>query len=137
MKKASTTEQTPGPADEAITRYIGQFPAATRVLLEEIRAIIRAAAPEATEKISYAMPTFYYLGNLVHFAGYAGHIGFYPGANGVAAFIDELGDYSTSKGTIQFPLDSPLPKDLITRIVAYRLQENRDLKAAKSRRTRG
>lgn len=109
---------------DPIDNYIAAFPPETQLLLEEIRAIIHKAAPEATEKISYAMPTFDLKGNLVHFAGYKNHIGFYPAPSGITAFQEELSKYKNSKGAVQFPLDKPLPADLITRIVKLRVEEN-------------
>ena len=87
-------------------------------------ALIKEEAPEATERISYAVPTFALRGPLVHFAGYDGHIGFYPGPSGVAAFKDELKPYKTGRGSIQLPLGEPLPTDLLRRIVAFRVEEN-------------
>jgi uncharacterized protein YdhG (YjbR/CyaY superfamily) len=108
-----------------IDEYIREFPRDVQRKLARLRATIRRAAPADTvEKISYRMPTFYYKRNLVHFAAYAHHIGFYPAASGVAAFRDELGEYATSKGAIQFPIDEPLPLDLVTRIVKFRAAEN-------------
>ncbi len=107
-----------------IDEYIAEFPADTQRLLQEMRSLIRAAAPEATETISYAIPTFDMNGkHLVHFAGYAGHIGFYPVPSAMTAFKEELAPYRKGKGSAQFPLDQPLPSDLITRIVAFRLKE--------------
>lgn len=107
-----------------IDRYIAGFPDEVRALLEELRATIRKAAPAATEKISYQMPTFYHHGNLVHFAAFERHIGFYPDATGIAAFQEELGAYKGGKGSVQFPIGEPLPLDLIARIVAFRVAEN-------------
>lgn len=109
---------------DPIDEYIATFPPETQKLLTEIRKIIAQAAPEATEKISYAMPTFYLKGNLVHFAGYKNHIGFYPAPSGITAFQEELSGYKNSKGAIQFPLDKPLPQELISRIVKFRAEEN-------------
>lgn len=109
---------------DPIPAYILRFPPGVQEKLNQMHAAILAAAPEATEKIAYGIPTFYLNGNLVHFAGYRRHIGFYPGADGIAAFIDELGAYKTSKGTVQFPLDQPLPLELIKRITAYRKAQN-------------
>ena len=106
-----------------IDEYIKQFPESTQAKLREIRAAIRSVAPEATEKIAYGMPTFYLRGNLVHFAGYKNHIGFYPTPSGIAGFKEELDVYKNAKGSVQFPLDSPLPIDLIKRIVKYRVDE--------------
>lgn len=104
--------------------FIAGFPTATQIMLKKIRAIIQKAAPKATETISYGIPTFVQEGNLVHFSGYKTHIGFYPGASGVEAFTKELSNYVTSKGTVQFPLDKPLPAGLITQIVKFRVLQN-------------
>jgi uncharacterized protein YdhG (YjbR/CyaY superfamily) len=109
---------------ESIDAYISSFPKEVQVQLQELRALISQCAPEATEKISYQMPTFYLSGNLVHFAAYSGHIGFYPTPSGVAAFEDELSEYQYSKGAIQFRLDEPLPVKLIEKIVKFRVKEN-------------
>ncbi|EUJ33176.1 hypothetical protein MFLO_04555 [Listeria floridensis FSL S10-1187] len=110
---------------ETIDEYIAQFPEDVKQKLEEIRALIHQLVPLATEKISYGIPTFFLKKNLVHFAGYKTHIGFYPGADGVKHFLGEIeGKYSYSKGTIQFPLVEELPLDLIERIVRYREAEN-------------
>jgi uncharacterized protein YdhG (YjbR/CyaY superfamily) len=89
-----------------------------------MRAAIKAAAPQATEKISYQMPTFYLKGNLVHFAALKNHIGFYPTPSGVQAFLKETSRYASTKGVIQFPLDEPLPLKLVTKIVKFRVTEN-------------
>ena len=97
---------------------------AVQPMLQQIRATIAAAAPGASEKISYGIPTFHLHGNLVHFAAFANHVGLYPGASGIAAFAAELQGYRTSKGTVQLPLDAPLPLDLIARIVRHRVEEN-------------
>ena len=107
-----------------IDEYIATFPEDIQEKLKQIRATIKAAAPDATEKISYQMPTFFLNGNLVHFAAFKNHIGFYPAASGVAHFMAELGSYQTSKGAIQFPLGQPIPFDLVTRIVQFRVTEN-------------
>ncbi len=115
-------DQTNQPA--SIDAYIERFPEDIQVILRQIRAVIREAAPEAVEKISYQMPTFYFHGNLVHFAAQKHHIGFYPAPSGIAQFSKELSAYKTSKGAAQFPLDQPIPYDLIRRITAYRYQEN-------------
>ena len=104
--------------------YISEFPEEIRVILEQIRETIQKAAPEAKEAIKYGMPTFILNGNLVHFAAYKNHIGFYPAPNGIDAFIDELAVYRTGKGTIQFPIDKPIPFDLITKVVKFRVEEN-------------
>lgn len=104
-----------------IDEYIAQFPDDVQEILSQIRAVVREAAPQATEKISYQMPTFHLDGNLVHFAAYPHHIGFYPTPAGIEAFKDELSGYKSSKGAVQFPLDRPIPYDLISRIVKFRV----------------
>lgn len=112
------------PGSEAVDEYLSQFASPARDVLEELRSLIRTAAPDAVETISYGMPTFDVNGkHLVHFAGWKGHIGFYPVPSGIEAFNDELSAYNTSKGTAQFPYDRPLPADLIRRIVEFRLAE--------------
>ncbi|MDI9364891.1 MAG: DUF1801 domain-containing protein [Flavobacterium sp.] len=125
--------QTDKPKHTDIDSYIAEFPEATQALLQQIRATIKAIATEATETISYGIPTFVYHGNLVHFAGYKQHIGFYPGAAGIAAFKEEISNYKWAKGSVQFPLNAPLPLDLVTRIVQYRLAQNA-AKAAKKKK---
>ncbi len=113
-----------GPRKPAgIDQYIAAFPEAVREKLGAMRAAIRETAPAAVEKISYGMPTFHYKGNLVHFAAFAKHIGFYPTPSGIDAFRAELSGYETSKGAIRFPLDQPLPLELVKRIVAFRVAE--------------
>lgn len=107
-----------------IDEYITQFPAATQVLLTQMRTCIAKAAPKAEEAISYGMPTFKLNGNLVHFAANKAHIGFYPAPSGITNFEKELKDYVTSKGAIQFPFDKKLPVTLISKIVKFRAQEN-------------
>jgi uncharacterized protein YdhG (YjbR/CyaY superfamily) len=107
-----------------IDAYIGEFPPDTQTALEQIRAIAHEEAPEATELISYAIPTLDLNGkHLVHFAGYERHVGFYPTGKGMDAFREELSGYKTGKGSVQFPLDAPLPVDLIRRMVAHRVRE--------------
>lgn len=113
----------------SIDGYIAGFPEGVREKLRELRAAIRAAAPGAAEKISYGMPAFALKGNLVYFAAFKKHIGFFPTASGVRGFQRELAKYETSKGTVRFPLDRPLPLKLIGRIVKFRVAEN--LKNAK------
>ena len=115
-----------------IDEYIARFPEEIQKKLEEVRATIKAAAPGATEKISYQMPTFYLYGNLVHFAAFKNHIGFYPVPSGIQAFKDELSQFEGSKGAVRFPLDKPLPLDLISRITKYRVGENLKKAEAKS-----
>lgn len=107
-----------------IDEYIAQFPQDIQRILQELRVTIRAAAPDASEKISYQMPTFFLNGNLVHFAAQRKHIGFYPVPSGIAAFQQELTAYKSSKGAVQFPIDQPLPLDLVRRIVEFRVAEN-------------
>jgi len=107
-----------------IDEYIATFPEGVQKILQEIRAVIKAAAPDAEERISYQMPTFYLKGNLVHFAAYKNHIGFYPAPRGIEAFQQELSMYKGAKGSVQFPIDKPLPLDLISRIVKFRVAEN-------------
>lgn len=107
-----------------VDQYIASFPAATQLLLQQVRNIIRTAAPEAMEKISYQMPAYALEGPMVYFAGYKNHIGFYPCASGIEVFKDEFTAYKWSKGAVQFPLDKPLPVTLIKKIVTYRKKEN-------------
>jgi uncharacterized protein YdhG (YjbR/CyaY superfamily) len=121
---------------QTIDEYIATFPEEIQVKLQALRETIRAAVPEADERISYRMPTFALHGNLVHFAAFARHIGFYPAPRGIEAFQQELSRYKGAKGSVQFPLDEPLPLDLISRIVAFRAAENREKAAAKPRRRR-
>jgi len=119
---------------ETIDEYIQQFNPVIREKLQTLRCTIRKAAPDATEKISYRMPTFYLYGNLVHFAAFQNHIGFYPASSGIEAFLDELSAYKTSKGTMQFPMDRPLPLELVRRIVFYRVRENTSRQESKIRK---
>lgn len=107
-----------------ISEYIASFPFEIQELLEQVRATIKEAAPGANEVISYAMPAFKLNGILVWFAAYSRHIGFYPGASGIAAFQKELSIYKGAKGSVQFSLDQPLPLELITQIVMFRVAEN-------------
>jgi len=108
----------------SIDEYIGTFPQEIQTLLEQVRATIRQAAPEAEEAIKYAMPTFVLNGNLVHFAAFKNHIGFYPVPSGIEAFKKELSVYKGAKGSVQFPLDQPMPLELISKIVKFRMNEN-------------
>jgi uncharacterized protein YdhG (YjbR/CyaY superfamily) len=109
---------------KTIDEYIAGFPPEMQKVLQQLRALIRAEAPDATETISYAIPTFDLNGHLVHFAGYARHVGFYPTGSGVEAFKEELKPYKSGKGSVQFPLGQPLPADLIRRIVRFRVKAN-------------
>lgn len=119
---------------QSIDDYIASFPDDVQTKLREMRALIRAAAPEATEKISYQMPTFDLHGNLVHFAAHRSHIGLYPAPTGIEAFKEAFAPYKTSKGAVQFPLDQPLPADLIARVVKFRVGENQQKAAEKARK---
>ena len=107
-----------------IDQYIGGFPNDIQVLLEKIRMTIKKAAPGAQEKIGYGIPTFTLNGNLVHFAAYKNHIGFYPASSGIEKFKQELSVYKGAKGSVQFPIDKPMPLGLITKIVKFKVQEN-------------
>lgn len=107
-----------------VDEYIQQFAPEIQIQLQQIRKTILEAAPEATEKISWQMPTFTLNGNLVHFAAHKNHIGFYPGPSGIEAFQDRFGNYKSSKGAVQFPIKDPLPLGLITEIVRFRTLEN-------------
>lgn len=109
---------------ETIDDYIAGFPAGIQTLLKQVRTTVKAAAPAAEEAIKYAMPTFVLNGNLVHFAAFKNHIGFYSTPSGHTEFKDELSAYQGAKGSVQFPLDKPLPLALITRIVEFRVKEN-------------
>lgn len=109
---------------DTIDDYIEASPREVQPILEKIRETIRAAAPIAKEAINYQMPTFQLYGNLVHFACYKNHIGFYPAPSGIEQFKNELKPYKTSKGAIQFPLDQPIPYDLIAKITQFRVTEN-------------
>jgi len=107
-----------------IDEYIRTFDGDTQKRLFELKNLIKDAAPNASEKISWAMPTFYLYGNLVHFASHKKHTGFYPGADAISHFSPELTEYKTSKGAVQFPLCKPLPKELITKIVKFAVEQN-------------
>ncbi len=117
MKADKTVPQT-------IDDYIAGFPKDVQEILQHIRQTIREAAPDAEEKISYQMPTFTLKGNLVYFAAFKNHIGFYPIPSGIEEFKEELSAYEQGKGSVQFPLDKPIPYDLISRIVKFRVKEN-------------
>jgi uncharacterized protein YdhG (YjbR/CyaY superfamily) len=119
---------------QTMDEYIATFPAEIQKILQELRVVIRKAAPEATERISYQMPTFYLEGNLVHFAAFKNHIGFYPVPSGIEQFKEELSVFKQGKGSVQFPIDQPMPLDLITRIVKFRVAENLRKAEVKSRK---
>ena len=119
---------------KTIDEYIAGFPKDVQAILQRIRMTIREAAPDAEEKISYQMPTFTLKGNLVHFAAFKNHIGFYPIPSGIEEFKDELSVYEQGKGSVQFPLNKPIPFDLISRIVKFRVKENLAKAEAKGRK---
>jgi uncharacterized protein YdhG (YjbR/CyaY superfamily) len=121
MKNAPTT----------IDAYIASFPPDIQKILQQIRATVRKAAPKAEEAIRYAMPTFLQDGHLVLFAAFKNHIGFFPAPTGVASFKTALAPYKTGKGSVQFPLDQPMPVGLITNIVKYRIKKNAEAAGAK------
>lgn len=118
---------------KTIDEYINTFPEDVQQLLNGLRQTIREAAPEAEETINYQMPTFTLNGNLVHFAAFKNHIGFYPTPGGIEAFKKELSAYKGAKGSVQFPIDQPLPLALIRRIVKYRVKEIMEGKQMKKR----
>lgn len=118
---------------KTIDEYIQNFPDDIQERLQKIRATIKDAAPEAEEAISYAMPTFKLNGNLVHFAAFTNHIGFYPAPSGMEEFHEELSLYKSGKGSVQFPLDKPLPLDLVSKIVKYRVKQNLENKKTKKK----
>ncbi|MBL9137741.1 MAG: DUF1801 domain-containing protein [Verrucomicrobiales bacterium] len=121
-----------GPAG-TMDAYIAGFPPEIRAVLEEVRETIHRAAPEATEAIKYQIPTFVMGGNLVHFAAFKKHLGFYPTPSAIRAFARELAGYQTAKGSIQFPFDQPIPFPLIQRMVEFRVAEMNGMTSAKSR----
>ena len=120
-------------APKSIDEYIANFPGEIQEMLAALRATIREAALEAEEAISYQMPTFRLHGNLVHFAAHKNHIGFYPTSSGIEKFKKELSVYEGAKGSVKFPIDKPLPLDLVSKIVSYRVREN--LEKAKTKPT--
>ena len=116
---------------ETIDEYIGMFPEDVQRILNELRQTIREAAPAAQETINYQIPTFTLNGNLVHFAAFENHVGFYPTPSGMEAFKKELSGYKAAKGSVQFPIHEPLPLPLIRRIVEFRVKENLEKKLKK------
>jgi uncharacterized protein YdhG (YjbR/CyaY superfamily) len=118
---------------ETIDAYIAQFSPEIQARLQELRNCIKAEAPDATEKIAYGMPTFYLNGNLVHFAAFKDHYGFFPSPSGIDEFEKELAPYRTGKGTLRFPLDKPFPWELIKRVVQFRMAENAGKKKKQKR----
>lgn len=119
-----------------IDEYIAGFPTKVQKILQKVRKTIQKAAPDAAEAISYAIPTFKLNGNLVHFAGYQNHVGFYPAPQGVAEFEVDMARYGAGKGTARFPLDEPIPYELIARITTFRVGKNMERAAAKSTKRR-
>jgi uncharacterized protein YdhG (YjbR/CyaY superfamily) len=117
MKATSTKFKT-------VDEYLSSLPANTKGILEEVRKAIKQAAPQAEELISYNMPAFTLHGRLVYYAAFKNHVGFYPVSSAIKAFQSELSDYKTSKGTIQFPIERPIPYGVITKIVKFRVREN-------------
>ncbi|PZX03140.1 uncharacterized protein YdhG (YjbR/CyaY superfamily) [Psychrobacillus insolitus] len=109
---------------QSIDEYISTFPPEVQEILQTLRQVIKESAPDAIEKISYQMPTFALHGNLVHFAAFKNHIGFYPGASGIASFQHKLSAYKHAKGSVQFPIGKPIPSELISEIVTFRVTEN-------------
>src|SRR3972149_1597693 len=109
---------------KTVDEYIKTFPPDVQSILEKMRQTIRKSAPEAVEAISYQMPTFKLNGNLVHFAAFKHHIGLYPAPSGIEAFEKELSPFVGGKGSVRFPLDKPIPFDLVDKIVAFRVKEN-------------
>lgn len=107
-----------------IDAYINTFPGDVQEILQKMRMTIHKAAPKAEEAVKYGIPTFVLNGNLVHFGGFKNHIGFFPGSSGVKNFQKELAKFKTSKGTIQFQLDKPIPYALVTKITKFRIKEN-------------
>lgn len=126
------TDRAATPKD--IDQYIAGFPPDIQAILQQIRQTVHEAAPDAQETISYQMPTFTLHGNLVHFAAFSKHIGFYPVPSGIEAFKEELAVYKQGKGSVQFPLNQPIPYDLIRRIVLFRVQENQARAATRKKR---
>jgi len=116
---------------KTMDEYINAFPEDVKRILNELRQTIKELAPEAEETINYQIPTFTLNGNLVHFAAFENHIGFYPTPSGMEAFKKELSGYKGAKGSVQFPIDQPLPLPLIRRIVEHRMKENLERKQKK------
>ena len=125
------TEQT---IHETIDEYIADFPPDVQAILKKLRATIRKAAPDAEEAMKYRLPTFVLNGNLVHFGAFKKHIGFYATPTGNEKFRKELSAYEGAKGSVQFPLDKPIPYDLVSRMVKFRVKENLDKAAAKRKK---
>lgn len=118
----------------SIDQYIAEAPREVQEKLINLRSVIKTEVPQAEERIAYGMPTFSQEGNLVHFAAFKNHIGFFPAPSGIENFNEELAKYKTSKGTVQFPLDEEIPMDLVREIVRFRLKENLAKAAAKRKK---
>lgn len=123
--------KSPNEAPKSIDEYIAGSPEDVRGILQKIRSTIRRAAPGAKEAVKYGIPTFVLNGNLVHFGGFQKHVGFYPTPSGIEEFKDELSVYKSAKGSVQFPLDQPMPYSLIGKIAAFRVKEVREKAAGK------
>ena len=123
-------------APQNIEEYIAGYPKDVQAILEKVRMTISKAAPAAEEAIKYQIPTFILNGNLVHFGGFKNHIGFYPTSTAIAKFKDELSGYVGAKGSVQFPLDKPIPFGLISKIVKFRVKENLERAKQKGRRNK-
>jgi uncharacterized protein YdhG (YjbR/CyaY superfamily) len=121
-------------ARKTVDEYVAGFPPEVQANLEKIRMTVRKAAPNAEEVINYQIPTFTLKGNLVHFAAFKGHIGFYPTPTGIEKFKRELSSYEVAKGSVRFPLDQPMPFGLISKIVKFRVKENLARAAAKGKK---
>jgi uncharacterized protein YdhG (YjbR/CyaY superfamily) len=119
---------------QTIDAYIAGFPPDVQAIHQRIRSTIKSAAPDAVEAMKYGVPTFVLHGNLVHWGGYQKHIGFYPGPSGIEAFKEQLSGYKGAKGSVQFPLDQPIPYALIKKIVAFRVKEARAVATSKQRK---
>lgn len=117
-----------------VDSYIATFPKDVQATLEQVRNVIKSSAPKAEEVISYNMPAYKYLGLLVYFAGYKQHIGFYPTASGITVFKNELSNYKNAKGSVQFPLDKPMPLALIKKMVKHRVKENQEKEKRKTKK---
>ena len=111
---------------ETVDQYIAAFPADVKKRMQQLRKTIKAGAPNADELISYQMPGYKYFGMLVYFAAYKNHIGFYPGAGGILEFYKKLSSFKSAKGSVQFPHDRPIPYDIISKIVKFRVKQNEE-----------
>lgn len=131
--KEKTMEQLNN-TQKSIDEYISKFPQEIQEILQTLRNVIKEVVPNAVEKISYGMPTFALNGNLVHFAAYKNHIGFYPTSSGINTFKEDLLEYKTSKGAVQFPIGKPIPYELIKKIVEFRVNENINKAAEKKKK---